>query len=184
MPGEEAFGDAWCVTSGDGRVSLVVADGLGHGRLAAEASRAAMQTFLESPGSPPAETLERMHRALRPTRGAAVAIADIDLRRGSVIYAGVGNIAGVAISGGRTRNMVSHNGTVGLSAKRIQTFEYAFDEPPLVILCSDGVQSSWSIDRYPGLGERHPAVIAGVLYRDFTRGRDDVTVLVVRGDQL
>src|SRR5437762_506214 len=27
---------------------------------------------------------------------------------------------------------------------------------------------------------RHPAVIAGVLYRDFNRGRDDVTVIAVR----
>ena len=27
---------------------------------------------------------------------------------------------------------------------------------------------------------RHPAVIAGVLYRDFNRGRDDVTVVVAK----
>jgi hypothetical protein len=36
------------------------------------------------------------------------------------------------------------------------------------------------LDRYPGLFAKHPSLIAGVLYRDFNRGRDDVTVLVAR----
>jgi hypothetical protein len=34
------------------------------------------------------------------------------------------------------------------------------------------------VDRYPGLLARTPSLIAGVLYRDFNRARDDVTVLV------
>lgn len=33
---------------------------------------------------------------------------------------------------------------------------------------------------YPGLLARAPSLIAGVLYRDFCRGRDDTTVLVAR----
>ena len=33
---------------------------------------------------------------------------------------------------------------------------------------------------YPGLAQRPPALIAGVLYRDFSRRRDDVTVVVAR----
>jgi hypothetical protein len=28
--------------------------------------------------------------------------------------------------------------------------------------------------------QRHPALIAGVLYRDFSRGRDDITVIAAR----
>jgi hypothetical protein len=45
---------------------------------------------------------------------------------------------------------------------------------------SDGLQTHWRLDRYPGLTARDPAVIAGTLYRDYSRGRDDVTVLAVR----
>jgi len=45
---------------------------------------------------------------------------------------------------------------------------------------SDGLQGRWSFDPYPGLAERHPAIVASVLYRDFCRGHDDVTVCVVR----
>jgi hypothetical protein len=42
---------------------------------------------------------------------------------------------------------------------------------------SDGLTTHWDVDRYPGLLHMHPSLIAGVLYRDFRRRRDDVTVL-------
>ena len=40
--------------------------------------------------------------------------------------------------------------------------------------------SRWTTDRYPGLLARHPVLLAGVLFRDFARARDDATVLVLR----
>jgi hypothetical protein len=49
----------------------------------------------------------------------------------------------------------------------------------VVVLYSDGLQTRWRLEAYPGLVRRHPSLIAGVLSRDFARGRDDVTVLVV-----
>ena len=50
----------------------------------------------------------------------------------------------------------------------------------LLIMHSDGLKSHWSLDAYPGLLAQHPALVASVLYRDFCRGNDDVTVLAVR----
>jgi hypothetical protein len=44
---------------------------------------------------------------------------------------------------------------------------------------SDGIASRWRIDAYPGLIAAHPALVAGVIYRDFGRTRDDATVLVL-----
>lgn len=181
--GETACGDAWCVSPEPSGPMLMVADGLGHGPIAAAASREAVRTFLANHDRAPAEILEAMHGAMRSTRGAAVAIADIDASRGEVRYAGVGNIAGTLLCGSETRKMVSHNGTIGHTVKRIQEFGYAFGGVPLVILHSDGLGSSWSLDRYPGLATRHPTLIASVLYRDYNRGRDDVTVLVCRWDR-
>ena len=60
--------------------------------------------------------------------------------------------------------------------------EFTYDWPPdaTVILHSDGIQTRWRLDTYPGLIGRHPALLAGVLHRDFTRGRDDATVLCIR----
>jgi len=45
---------------------------------------------------------------------------------------------------------------------------------------SDGVATRWNLDQYAGLASRHQAVIAALLYRDFSRGRDDATILVTR----
>ena len=180
--GEDASGDKWCVRAHATGFKLMVADGLGHGPAAAEAAHAAARVFLAERASAPAEILNRMHLALRPTRGAAVAVADVDTAAGNVAFAGVGNIAGVLVADGAARRMVSHNGTVGHVARRVQEFAYPFKGPPLVVLCSDGLGTGWSLDAYPGLAHRHPALVAGVLYRDFNRGRDDVTVLVARGD--
>lgn len=180
MHGETACGDAWCIKAHAHGFKMMVADGLGHGPLAAEASQAAVRVFDAQHARPPADILAAMHVALRPTRGAAVSICDVDRRRGDVLYAGVGNVAGALVSGGVTRRMVSHNGTVGLVVRKIQEFSYPFESEPLVVLCSDGLGTRWDLDHYPGLTTRHPTLIAGVLYRDFTRGRDDVGVLVAR----
>ena len=181
MHGEEACGDAWCRQDFADGLVLMVADGLGHGPFAAEASHAAAASFTRSFESTPSQSLALMHAALRPTRGAAIGIVRIDWTQGQIVFGGVGNIAGTVIAAdGRVQRMVSNNGTVGHVAKRVRDFTYRLDADPLVILASDGLATSWQLDRYPGLATRHPSLIAGVLYRDFTRGRDDVTVLVAR----
>jgi hypothetical protein len=95
----------------------------------------------------------------------------------------VGNIAGVVISSDRARHMVSMNGTLGLNARKVQTFEYPCPPGSLVILHSDGLTTHWSLDKYPGLIGRHPLLIAAVLYRDHSRRRDDVSVLVSRSSR-
>jgi anti-sigma regulatory factor (Ser/Thr protein kinase) len=180
--GEEACGDAWSTFAQPGLQVLLVADGLGHGPLAAQAAQAAVGVFAASATDAPEALLARMHLALRPTRGAAAAIARIEPAAGKVTFAGIGNVAGVLAEPTRLQRMVSHNGTVGHIARTIRPFTYPYAASPLVILASDGLGTGWSLERYPGLAQRHPALVAAVLYRDFTRGRDDVTVLVARGD--
>lgn len=180
--GEDVCGDAWFAFSQPGMQVLMVADGLGHGPLAAQASRAAVAVPADHAADPPEATIARMHLALRPTRGAAVAIARIEARERRITFAGVGNVAGVVVDPARTQRMVSHNGTVGHVVRTIRSFGYACEPEPIVVLASDGLGTAWSFDQYPGLAKPHPALIAAVPYRDFTRGRDDVTVLVTRGE--
>ena len=179
-PREIVSGDAWAVQNGPDSALMLVADGLGHGTLAADASRAAVDAFGKRRGASPAEALEEIHRALRPTRGAAVAIAALDRKRGLLGFAGIGNIAGVIVNGARSRSLVSHHGIAGTSARRIQEFSYPWAAGDVLVLHSDGLGSHWSLDDYPGLAQRHPSLIAGVLYRDHRRGSDDTTVAVLR----
>src|SRR5262245_20726675 len=178
-PGEAACGDAWAVEWRGGHCVILVADGLGHGADAAAAAMAAVNALRTHPQLAPAALIEFAHGALRSTRGAALAVADIDLA-GEVRYAGVGNIAGVALAPDGNRHMVSHSGIVGHEARKIQEFVYPWSQDSLLVMHSDGLATHWNLDQYPGLAGRSPSLIAGVLYRDFARGRDDVTVVVAK----
>ncbi len=63
---------------------------------------------------------------------------------------------------------------------KVQEFTYDWPDAGVVLFYSDGIVTHWSLDAHPALLEYDPAVIAGALYRDFTRKRDDATVLVAR----
>lgn len=181
MPGEDICGDAWGWRQREGRLALFVADGLGHGLLAHEAAAAAAQVFSAEHEQTPAHVIGDVHAALRPTRGAAVAMLTVDLERRIGAFAGLGNIgATVLLPSGSRHTMVSHNGTAGHHAARIQEFSYPVPAQATIIMFSDGLSTRWDLSPYPGLGQRPPALIAGVLYRDFSRRRDDVTVVVAR----
>ena len=182
--GEEVSGDAWATEQQADRSLLLVADGLGHGSLAAQASLEAVRIFRENVSLSPKEIVEAAHAALRSTRGAAMAVAEVNFEQQSVRFAGVGNIAGTVFSPEGSYSMVSHNGTVGHEVRKIQEFVYQWPKGGLLVMHSDGLSTQWRLERYAGLAARHPSLIAGVLYRDFNRGRDDITVLVAREDEL
>jgi len=177
--GEDICGDSWSVSVGPDETTLLVADGLGHGPDAAEAAVEAVRLFHRFNGHRTSVLLEYIHGGLRATRGAAVSVARFQPGSGKMIYSGVGNIVGVIAANGELRRMVSMPGTAGHNARKIQAFEYPFTAG-LVILHSDGIASSWTLDRYANLAARHPTLIAAVLYRDLTRRRDDATVLVAK----
>jgi anti-sigma regulatory factor (Ser/Thr protein kinase) len=178
-PGEQCCGDNWAVRRAEGMTSLIVADGLGHGIQAADASSAAVTAFRKAQTGSSAQVLEDVHLALRSTRGAAVAIAHL-MTGSTASYAGLGNIAGVLLGPERTQSMVSHNGTAGMDKGRFQEFNYSLSGIRTVVMHSDGLVTNWSVRAYPGLLLRHPSLLAGVLYRDASRGRDDVCIVVGR----
>ena len=179
--GEPVCGDAWKWQELPTAARLVVADGLGHGLLAAEAARTSVRVVEEHAGEAGAGLMRRIHEALRPTRGAAVALAEIDSGQATLRYTGIGNIsAHIYAPCGPARHLVSLAGTAGHEIRRISEFHYPWPSGSLLVMHSDGLTSHWSLDRYPGLASRHPSLIAAVLYRDFNRGRDDATVIVLQ----
>ena len=180
LAGEDECGDGWGVACDGKGATLLGADGLGHGPEAAAAARAALAELAHRPQAEPVELMEAAHMALRTTRGAAVAAARIDFEADVVRFAGIGNIGAYVLDGDKRRPLVSHNGIVGHNMRKVHEFTVPCAPGAVCILHSDGIQTQWSLDRYPGLLERSPALIAAMLIRDFIRRRDDAMVLVVR----
>ena len=176
--GENACGDDWRLVVDDGRAVLAIADGLGHGAAAAEAAHRAVTIGAERAREQPAMVVSAMHGGLRSTRGAAVAVAEVS--GSSVRFSGLGNISASIVTPQESRSLVSHNGIAGHEMRKIQEFSYDWAPSALLVMHSDGLSARWDLTKYAGLIARHPSVVAGVLYRDFTRGRDDALVVVMR----
>jgi anti-sigma regulatory factor (Ser/Thr protein kinase) len=177
--GETVNGDGWEQSEEDGIATMMLVDGLGHGALAHDAAEAARDAFRTAKGSP-SEKLRTIHDALRHTRGAAVAIAELDHGNGTMRFAGVGNISATMIDPAARRSAVSVYGIMGHDVRAFREFSYPWSRESCLIMHSDGLTTRWDLDRYPGLLSHDPALIAGVLWKDHRRHNDDSTVLVAR----
>lgn len=180
VKGERQCGDLWQSTEYGGRFIATVVDGLGHGPEAAEAAEEAVRMFQANLEHGPCYILERAHDALKKTRGAAMSVFEREFNGNNVRFAGIGNVSSSLAMGDKMQSMVSHNGTLGAQIRRCQEFQYPYSQSAMLVMHSDGLISSWDTKQYRGLLRKDPAVIAAILYRDYSRGRDDVTVLVAR----
>ncbi len=181
VDGETVCGDTWALTVHGKTLTLLVADGLGHGPEAATASRLIASVLDLEPGLPPGAALQAAHTLGKGTRGAAAALAQVDQGGAQLHFAGVGNIAACIVAAdGSRQHMVSYNGIVGSNVRKVKEDVAGWSPAAVLIMHSDGIGTRWNFDSYPGLVARHPALIAAVIYRDFARPRDDLTVVVVR----
>jgi len=179
-PGEKVIGDGWLARKFANCVIFMVVDGLGHGLFAAEAAREAERIVSAITDATPSAILQDCHNALKKTRGAAMGCAVIDLDKGVLHFGGIGNVAASIAAPGSSRSLTSYNGTLGHQLHKIQEFSYPWNPDSILVMHSDGLNTRWHLDGYPGIWNKQPALIAGLLYRDHQRGRDDVTVLVAK----
>lgn len=180
LHGEEQCGDAWAVDVALGRLTALLVDGLGHGPDAAFAAGAAMAVFRDLAGEAPDILLSAMHAALRNTRGAALSVTIVDQSRHTASFCGMGNVDGRIVTDDTNQHLIPQNGIVGHTMLRGVSADAPWPTDGRLVMHSDGISSRWRAAHYPGLLARHPALLAGVLFRDFARAQDDATVLVIR----
>jgi hypothetical protein len=104
---------------------------------------------------------------------------ELCLAKRQVTAAGVGNISMRILNNGQSKSFGCDNGTLGTGVPRIREFTHPLVNGSVLVMHSDGIKAHWNLEDYPGLTRRHPGVVAGLLYRDFRRERDDATVMVV-----
>ncbi|MEU6770628.1 SpoIIE family protein phosphatase [Streptomyces sp. NPDC046759] len=184
----EYSGDAWsCVRSGS-RVTLMLADGLGHGDKAAQASSAAVDELHRVAHLPSAEILRHLNLALRPTRGAAVAVAQLDSGSGELVFTGVGNVGARLRTTGSWEHLVSHPGIVGAQfPATVPVRRLRWEPGSLLVLHSDGLPSRWVPPHDADVLAHNPAVVAATILRDASSAaspvRDDTCVAVLASDR-
>jgi anti-sigma regulatory factor (Ser/Thr protein kinase) len=183
VPGQVECGDAWRVlVQGRDRTTVMVVDGLGHGPHAATAAAAATELLPMRARDEPHVLLGALDEAMRGTRGAALSVTVIDHATREAQFSGVGNVDGRVIADGKTSHLVPKNGIIGHAMPTVHAAAVPWPAGARLIMHSDGVSARWHMDAYPGLLAAHPAIVAGVIYRDFARGRDDATVIVLADD--
>ncbi|MER5602648.1 ATP-binding SpoIIE family protein phosphatase [Streptomyces sp. NPDC002265] len=182
--GADCSGDTWAWVRAGDRLTLMLADGLGHGPQAAHASTAAARVLGRSAHLSPAELLRHLDAGLRGTRGAAVALAQLDADTGRLTFAGIGNIGARLREGGTWRHLLSRPGIVGVhSPATLPETRLPWGPDRLLVLHSDGLPSRWVPPSDPGLLLADPAVVAAVTVRDAGSAarpvRDDTAVAVL-----
>jgi anti-sigma regulatory factor (Ser/Thr protein kinase) len=180
VAGKTICGDAWHVMREGLKVTVLLADGLGHGPLAAMAATAARLTPADAPLGTAAQTVANAQEASQQAAGAALGVACLDVAAGRMTFAGIGNIAGCILDHQKTQHLVPVELAFGSMPRRVQECGSRWSSEALLIMHTDGIRADWDLALYPGLALSYPSLIAAVLYRDFSGGNDDATVLVCR----
>ncbi len=179
-------GDDFAVVRFGSRIVVLVADGLGHGPGAAEASGAAVREFLAVGQASPAQLVTEINHRMATSRGAAITVASLDLdaaRDGGPMHSsGLGNVSLlVAAPDGHTKRLMTSMGTAGVRSRRTTTEQRAdFPARGVLVLHTDGLGTRWTLDGRSDLLRQPPDLIATALWRDHCRSSDDSLVLVVR----
>jgi anti-sigma regulatory factor (Ser/Thr protein kinase) len=176
-PAEKNCGDGFATATSNKMTSILVVDGLGHGDLAAEASQRAVETFQNDPFEDARTLVGRMHSHMEGTRGAALALAQIDCETNVLNFVGVGNIASRVYSKYTSTGCVSTQGIIGSNVGTLKQFDYEWHSGDALLMHSDGIRSGAKLDET----RLKPAtMLAAEIYRDFSRLNDDATVVVVK----
>ena len=180
-PGYNVNGDAYVVRyfKDDGALVAVI-DGLGHGADAHEAAQTASdlieaQAQLDFPA-----LFHALDQRLRRTRGAVVAMAQIDLLAAQLTFAGIGNIEAVLLEPKSSQQLVCTGGIVGHTMRPPHLFTYRWTPESLLLLCSDGIRSAWRAELDRSLLSAHPDVLVNAIIGGYARETDDATALGIR----
>ena len=183
-PGENVCGDRPIAVDVDGTAALIgVLDGLGHGAEAAEAANLGVEVLRAARAEPLDVLVQRCHRALSGTRGAAMTLARIDFRTDTLSWVGIGNVAADLVAkhpaGVEVRSSARlAGGIVGYRIPEALTPQQVPIRPgDLLVIASDGIVE----DHLDDIDFAAPAlVIADQILHGHAKDNDDALVLAAR----
>ena len=184
LPGEEVCGDLPIAVDLGGTAALFgVADGLGHGTAAETAALRAEQEVNRNRNEPLDVLLQRCHRGLTDTRGAAITLVRIDFETDTLSWIGIGNVTADVVSKSaagiqiRASALLS-GGIVGYRIPHaLATHQVSINPGDLLVIATDGILE----DHVRGIDFATPAMaIAEHILDAYSRESDDALVLTAR----
>lgn len=183
-PGENVCGDRLLAVDVNGTGALIgVLDGLGHGAEAAEAANCGVEVLRNARSEPLDVLVQRCHRALSGTRGAAMTLARIDFQADTLSWVGIGNVAADLVAkhpaGVEVRSSARlAGGIVGYRIPEVLTPQEVPIRPgDLLVIASDGIVE----DHLDDIDFSAPAlVIADQILHSHAKDNDDALVLTAR----
>lgn len=162
-------------------LNILLLDGLGHGEGAYEASQTAIEVYMTLPKDSPEVILKEIHQQIKKTRGAVAMALKYDFQEEALTYCGVGNISGKTTNYHTAKHLSSFNGIVGHTmSSRIHNQAIPWERGSLLFVHSDGLVTRWDVVKYTQIQKYDPAVLAACLYRDYSRGNDDTTIIICK----
>lgn len=180
-PGEQYCGDLFSWKANAYFLKVMLADGLGHGILAQQASEKAAEAFQKSLSNTPHQILTDMHHQVKSTRGLVATVGVYDLTAKTWQFCGIGNISTRLHDAISSKSYLPYNGIVGVNIPRhLESQTVKSEAGRHLVLCSDGVSSRWDASKHIGAFRCDQSILAAVIYKDFARHSDDTSVVVVK----
>ena len=185
-PREQVSGDGAFIQRDEERLRVALIDGLGHGPAAHHAAQAAHSAFSMTMKSPLPEAIARAHEMLSTTRGAALSIVDLDLAKGSLSAASIGNVRIMMIAEGGARwspvgidSIAGHGrpGSGGQLKPRIETMRWTNGN--FLVLFTDGISSRLTFPTQSAMVRADPMAAALSLFQAHAGMTDDATLILV-----
>ncbi|MCM3719378.1 SpoIIE family protein phosphatase [Fictibacillus phosphorivorans] len=138
--GNDLCGDSFYVKETDNYLICAVADGLGSGKMAKEASGTATNIIDQNHDETVEQLMHLCNEGLRHTRGAVIAIVKVDYDNQTATYSGVGNIR-FMVSAERQRAVhpLPKVGFLIGKPERFKVQDFRFEKELSFMLYSDGM---------------------------------------------
>jgi anti-sigma regulatory factor (Ser/Thr protein kinase) len=181
--GERVSGDHAVFARRPDALVLGVADGIGHGVLAREASARAIAVLRDKPDLAPEALLRACDLALAGSRGAVMTTVCVIEPGGATEHASVGNVTTRFVRRHASRALTGSAAVLGAPSprpKRIDVSQAQVGDDEAIVLFTDGISSRADLAADADLLRAQPIVIAHHILSSFGKTSDDALVLVAR----
>ena len=167
-------GDSFVIEQHNGTVLAAVIDGLGHGYESSVAATRAVEVIRESVDLSVDAILQRCHKELRVTRGAAVGILKIE-EEGAGEFCGIGNIEVQALNG-QAPSVFCLAGIVGHNVRSSKVMTFTMKPGDIYCVMSDGISTRGNLKAcLPG----PPETVARRIVESWGKDHDDATAVIL-----